>query len=400
MDLVSPLPFWLHNNGLISAYPSLQHDVRCDVVILGAGISGAFAAESLTRAGMNVVVIDKRDVASGSTCASTALLSYEIDTHLTDLISQIGRHDAERAYRASHDSIDAIARLVDELRIDCGFERRPCTYLAVKKREAAELRNECAARRTAGFAVEYLDAGDVASRFSFSRPAALVSAQGGQLDAHKLGHALLAHAVKRGARIFDRTCVEKIEPQNNGVRLETEGGCAVHARQAVFATGYESQEFLPHRVLRLKSTYALASEHLVSFPGWWERCLIWETSRPYLYLRTTHDGRALVGGEDDDFHNPDRRDRLVQKRTDSLAAQFREMFPDIPLKVDYRWAGTFGETKDGLAYVGSVRQMPNCHFILGFGGNGITYSWIAAQIVREALSGRTHPDAHLFRFDR
>jgi glycine/D-amino acid oxidase-like deaminating enzyme len=76
------------------------------------------------------------------------------------------------------------------------------------------------------------------------------------------------------------------------------------------------------------------------------------------------------------------------------------MFPNIDLSVDCRWAGTFGETKDGLAYIGSIRQMPRCHFALGFGGNGVTFSVIAAQIICETLCGRSHPDAHLFRFDR
>ncbi len=70
------------------------------------------------------------------------------------------------------------------------------------------------------------------------------------------------------------------------------------------------------------------------------------------------------------------------------------------MRVDYRWAGTFGETKDGLAYIGQIRQMPRCYFALGFGGNGITYSAIAAEIIREAMAGRQHSDAHLFRFDR
>ena len=76
------------------------------------------------------------------------------------------------------------------------------------------------------------------------------------------------------------------------------------------------------------------------------------------------------------------------------------MFPGIDFAVDYQWAGTFGETEDGLAYIGEIRQMPRCHFVLGFGGNGITYSVIAAEIIHETLAGRTHSDAHLFRFDR
>ena len=171
-------------------------------------------------------------------------------------------------------------------------------------------------------------------------------------------------------------------------------------RRVVFATGYEFHEYLPKRILRLKSTFALASEPLDAFPGWWEQCLIWETARPYLYLRTTADGRALVGGEDIPFRNPSLRDRLVDKKADVLASRFREMFPLIDMTVDHRWAGTFGETKDGLAYIGSIRQMPNCYFALGFGGNGITYSAIAAEILCDMLMGRPCPDAHLFRFDR
>ena len=70
------------------------------------------------------------------------------------------------------------------------------------------------------------------------------------------------------------------------------------------------------------------------------------------------------------------------------------------LEVAYTWAGTFGETPDGLAYIGHIWQLPNCFFTLGFGGNGITYSIIAAEIIRDALLQRPNADSRLFRFDR
>ena len=145
---------------------------------------------------------------------------------------------------------------------------------------------------------------------------------------------------------------------------------------------------------------AFVSEPLESFEGWWERCLIWETARPYLYLRTTDDGRAIVGGEDDPFRNPARRDALVPKKAEKLARRFRELFPKIDLEVSYAWGGTFGETKDGLAYIGSVPELPSCYFTLGFGGNGVTYSVVAADIICDALRRRPNTEAHLFRFDR
>lgn len=400
MDLVSPQPFWPLKNGLLGIYPSLREDVRCDVVILGGGISGALMAERLSEEGLDVVLVEKRDVGAGSTSASTALLQYEIDTPLVELTGLYGIEKAERAYRLCHDSIDEIERLVDKLDVECAFQRKKSVYLATRRRDAKLLREECAARQAAGIDVTYLDVADISARFSFSREAALVSTQGAELDCYVLTHALLKRSVQNGARVFDKTIIEKTEPGADGVRLTTDRGCVIQAKQAVFATGYESQDFLPRKVVSLKSTYALASEPLEAFPGWWEQCLLWETARPYLYLRTTNDRRALIGGEDDAFRNPVRRDALVDRKTDRIADKFRELFPAIELDVAFRWAGTFGETKDGLAYIGSIRQMPRCHFVLGFGGNGITYSVIAADLIRDAILGRANSDAEIFRFDR
>ena len=400
MDLLSPHPFWPLKNGLLTVYPSLKQDVECDVVVLGAGITGALVADKLVAEGLDVVVVDKREAASGSTSASTALLQYEIDTPLTDLIAQIGQRDAEQAYRVCLESIGKVEAICADLGDDCGFRKKKSLYVATNKREIAVLRAECAARQAAGIDVEFLTEPEIAARFSFRRPAALLSHTAGEVDAFRLAHRLLARAQSRGARVFDRTPVTAYAPREDGITLTTETGHAIRARWAIFATGYEAVALLDRDVVNLKSSFAFVSEPLESFEGWWERCLIWETARPYLYLRTTDDGRAIVGGEDDPFRNPARRDALVPKKAEKLARRFRELFPKIDLEVSYAWGGTFGETKDGLAYIGSVPELPSCYFTLGFGGNGVTYSVVAADIICDALRRRPNTEAHLFRFDR
>jgi len=100
VDLKSGYPFWAVKNGLLRAFPPLVSDARCEVAVLGAGITGALVADELVAHGHDVVVIDQRDAAWGSTAASTALLQYEIDTHLVDLAKQYGEEDALLAYRA------------------------------------------------------------------------------------------------------------------------------------------------------------------------------------------------------------------------------------------------------------------------------------------------------------
>ena len=91
---------------------------------------------------------------------------------------------------------------------------------------------------------------------------------------------------------------------------------------------------------------------------------------------------------------------LLVKRCQRLERQFREMFPAIRGDADWRWGGTFGETPDGLPCIGTARQFPHGYFALGYGGNGITFSWIAAGILLDLFLGRPNPDAELFRFDR
>lgn len=401
MDLKSSHPFWPVNSGLLRTWPALRGDARGDVVIVGAGITGALMADKLSAAGMKVIVLDSRDAGHGSTSASTALLQYEIDTPLTELISLYGREKAEKAYRACWQSIDTLERIVRSFGDDdCGFSRRSSVYLASKAADLIDLEREWKARRAAGFNVSWWDAARIERNFSFRRPAALVSSQGAQVDAYRLTQRLLARAARRGAGIYDRTAVTEFHFTRRGVKFLTDRGGSVTAGHAVMATGYETQHFLPRDIVKLHSSFAFVTEPLDSFSGWWRRCLLWETARPYFYLRTTSDGRALVGGEDEPFRNPEKRDALIARKTASLARKFAGLFPGIPFEPAWAWAGTFGETADGLAYIGTLPKFPRCHFALGFGGNGITFSVTAAAMVRDALLGRKHECADVFHFGR
>jgi glycine/D-amino acid oxidase-like deaminating enzyme len=264
-----------------------------------------------------------------------------------------------------------------------------------------ELEKEYELRQQLGIELDWLDERQICSLFPFRRPAALLSYQAAQVDAYCLTHQLIQTAMSWGMRVFARTHAVRFEAKADGrTMILTEQGCRVTARKVVFATGYESQQYLEQNVAKLVSTYALASEPLREIYGWYDHCLIWETARPYFYLRTTADNRVLIGGEDEAFRDPKRRDQLIGRKTLKLQKRFRQLFPYLDLKVAFAWAGTFGETKDGLAYIGEHRTWPNAYFILGYGGNGITFSLLGAEIVRDAILQRPNPHADLFRFDR
>ena len=83
-----------------------------------------------------------------------------------------------------------------------------------------------------------------------------------------------------------------------------------------------------------------------------------------------------------------------------LEHSFKTVMKHIPLKADFSWAGAFAVTKDGLPYIGTISERPNTYFALGFGGNGITFSAIAADVIHDALLNSQNKDARLFMFNR
>ena len=400
MNLTSSHPFWSVRNGLPTNYPSLQRNLSCDTVVIGGGITGALVSIHLVESGVKTIVLDKRDIGTGSTSASTALLQYEIDVSLRELTTKIGHADAVRSYQLCLDSITKLETLANRLKIDCGFERKPSLFLARHQSEIQGFMEEFRLRRRMGINLDFYNEADIRARFSFSRPAALFSKDGAQVDPHRLTHGLLAAGHRLGLEIYDRTKMSHLEHTRNGVRITTSSGYQVSARRVVIAAGFESKELLKADAGRLKSTYALISEPLPELKEWPQQCLIWDSGSPYLYLRTTHDGRVIVGGEDEGFVNAKRRDALIPSKTRTLVKKFGRLFPDRPLEVAYSWAGTFAETKDGLAYIGVHPGFPHAYFALGYGGNGITFSLIAAEIIRDLTLGRPNEDIRLFRFGR
>jgi glycine/D-amino acid oxidase-like deaminating enzyme len=194
--------------------------------------------------------------------------------------------------------------------------------------------------------------------------------------------------------------VTQIVNKAHAVILNTDRGFSITAHRIVFATGYESQQYLRHRIGRLHSTFAMVTEPVEPFPHWPERCLIWETARPYCYIRSTPDNRVMIGGHDTPYSTDHQRDHLLRAKTKKLQHRLAKMFPDSEFEVAHAWAGTFGDSKDGLPYIGQTREWPNAYFAVGYGGNGLTMSVVAAELIRDHYLGKKNSDEALFRFGR
>ncbi|MBJ6982667.1 FAD-dependent oxidoreductase [Luteimonas sp. MC1572] len=401
MDLKSGYPWWAVKNGLLHAFPPLQADHRCDVAVIGGGITGALFADELAAHGHDVAVFEQRDVGWGSSAASTALLQYEIDTHMVDLARRYGEDNAVLAYRACAEAIPMLQAKAAEVR-DVDFARAESLYYASRRRDARALREEFALRQRHGFDVAWLEADAVREQFGFEAPAAILSRLAARMDPYRMAYRLFARLRKSGGAVFDRTTIESIQPRSRDVLLTTAEGHAVRAGHVVIAAGYASQKWLRKRVAADRSSYAVITDPIDKDAlGPLVDTMVWETARPYLYMRSTGDGRLLVGGEDDSVDVPARRDARVEKKARKLLDKTAALFPHLPLRPAFSWAGTFAETRDGLPFFGPHPQHgPRVQFAMAYGGNGITYSMIGAGLVRALIERRRHPLAELFSFGR
>ena len=392
--------FWLLKNGLLYSYPSLQKNIETEILVIGGGITGALTSHALMEKGYKVLLIDKRDIAHGSSSATTSMLQYEIDVPMHKLSEMIGEEAAALCYNAGIKAIKKLSRLIGNLNIDCGFENKKSLYVAHNKTAVTDLEKEFLVRNKHGLGVKWLTADVVKKQYGLECYGAIISDTAASVDAYKLAHELIQMNVKRGMQVFDQTEVEKFNLNSDQPFVVTETGCTIQCKKVIFCSGFETTKLLKEKIAKLFYTYACVSEKDINLPAKLYKTLVWDTADPYLYMRTTDDGRLLVGGEDSSVNFSIFQQTIKEHKADSLQKRLKELLPDITFYEDISWAGTFGSTKDGLPYIGQSPEYQNALFVLGFGGNGITFSIQAMEIIVDLLEGKSNELSKYYRFGR
>lgn len=397
-DLRGGRTVWEARNGAGGAQSALSESIKTDVVVIGAGITGSFIAERLSAHGKSIAVLDRNRPQMASTAASTALLLWEIDTPLSELAALIGTEKAVDVYRSTFSAVRGICERVTALAIPCDCTKRPSLYLAGTDMGPKELGEEHDLRQRAGFAGHLLDGRDVA-QFGFTRPAALLYEGSAEADPVALARGLMRVAQGRGARLFSPADVTGYDADHAGITVTLDDGHEVGARTLILANGYDMPDFVPSDAHKIVSTWVVATAPAPE-AAWPRHALVWEASDPYLYLRRTADSRLIIGGEDEELTDPDIRDGKIAEKAAAILRKQQNLWPRFEGEAKYAWAGFFGVTDDGLPLIGAVPGFPNTYAAFGYGGNGITFSAIAADLIAAALGGRSSPLMESFAIDR
>src|SRR5450755_2436909 len=376
----------------------LRRSLHTEVVVVGAGISGAMISQSLAEAGKRPLIVDRRRAALlGSTAASTALLQFELDTPLTKLTGSIGRRKAEKMWLASRNAVNELRTRSHRLGIDAHFKSRPSLYLAGNVLNAHGMKREVTQRQRIGLSSEYLDRKMLRHHFDIDRAAALLSHGNAEANPVELAAGFLRRAISAGARFHAPHDIVDIDCNRRATTLLTNDGINIHARHVIFCTGYELAKIVPVTNNKVLSTWAIATRPQPQ-AIWPQKALIWEASERYLYLRTTEDGRVICGGEDEDFADTEKRDSLTPQKTKRIEKKLHRLFPHLDSRADVSWTGSFGGSPNGIPTIGEIPGYPKCYAVMGYGGNGITFSMLATKLIIATVLGKRLPETSLFAF--
>ena len=399
MELVAGYPFWLIKDGLPYEYPRLRENKKCHAVIVGGGISGAITAYYLTNAGIECILVDGRTIGFGSTCASTSLLQYELDIPLHRLKKMVGEQNAICSYQLCGEAVDKLIDLMNAVGYK-DYEKKESLFFSRHKKEMKTMKDEFEARKQAGFNVELLMSDELKNNYGLDAACGILSKKGATTNAYLLTHEILQNCIQRGLKVFDHTKIKTIEHRREEVILKTGDDCVITAKYVINATGYEVINFVGKKIVNLDCTYAVISEAMAeNQESWNKKTIMWNTDNPYLYLCATDD-RIIIGGRDESFVNIKTMHTYLNKKTVLLEKDFEKCFPSFSFKTEFAWSGVFGKTKDSLPYIGNNSKTPRVFYALGFGGNGITFSLVAAEIITDLLLWKKNKNAAVFSFNR
>ncbi len=402
MNLQSGTYYWPTTLPDTPTYPTLKKDITCDVVIIGGGSSAAQCAYYLADQGLAIAVLEKGTIGCGSTCTNTAIIQYSGEKMFTSLAHTFGDEYVGRHLKLLKEAIDDIEFVSRQVEMDCEFQRRDTLYSASCSEDVDRLRNEYNLIKQYGIEIEFWTKEMIEANYPFSREAAIYSYNDGELNPYKFTHALFQHAVKRGVDVYTHTEMNghHYDREQQHMVISTKTGHEVFAKYVIFAAGYQNMDIRKEKQASFVSTYTVTTSPVADFSPWYKRTILWETARPYIYIRTTADNRVIIGGLDDNTTVPADRDSKLMHKKDKLIEEFNQLFPSIKVEPAFYSTAFYGGITDGIPIVGKYDNFPNSYFLLAYGDNGTVYSQLLAKlIVKEIIEGHSH-NLELYLQDR
>jgi glycine/D-amino acid oxidase-like deaminating enzyme/nitrite reductase/ring-hydroxylating ferredoxin subunit len=362
---------------------ALDGDQTCDVAIIGSGIAGISTAYELALKGQQVVVVDRRRIASGITARTSAHLAPLCDDLTSEMIKLRGEETSRAFYESQAAAVDRIEAIQKREKIDCDFRRLDGYLFQALNTDSKIIDDELDAVRKVGAPVNRLVGVPLArcdNQHALRYPR--------QATFHPLKYLKgLAKTIEtRGGVFYSNTVVQEVKEQEDGsVLIKTDRGI-ITAKAAVVATNSPIVDtFALHTKMAPYRTYAMA---FAIKRGAIPDALYWDTLDPYHYVRLQPGegptDYVIVGGADHKSGEANDADL----RFEALEAWARNLIPALK-DATHRWSGQVLDTIDYAAFIGRNPGNQNIYVHTGDSGQGMTHGVVGSLINAALILGDT-----------
>jgi glycine/D-amino acid oxidase-like deaminating enzyme/nitrite reductase/ring-hydroxylating ferredoxin subunit len=360
-----------------------------DVMIVGGGVTGITTALELQKAGKSCIVTEAHSLCFGTSGGTTAHLNTFFDTTYDQVQSDFGEDNAQLLANAASKALELYRSNVETYAIDCGYEQKDGYVYSQDEKQTEELQKMFESSKKAGVDVAYTDRIPVPIEFA----KAIVYREQANVHASRYVFALAKAFEDAGGVIVQNCRVEDFKGDHT-LEVQTSQG-VIKANVLIWATHIPPGINLLHFRCAPYRSYAMAvTLNDETYPDG----LAYDMYDPYHYYRTQEiDGKKylIVGGEDHKTAHEQNTDMCFTR----LEAHVRTYFN--VKEIAFQWSSQYFEPADGLAYIGHLPGNPdNVLVATGYGGNGMTYSHIAAITFRQLITTGESEYAKLFDPDR
>lgn len=377
--------------------PTLPGDFDADVAVVGAGMTGLWAAYYLasTRPDLRIVVIEREIAGFGASGRNGGWVGGGLAGSARRYARRHGWHAVHRALRATNDVVDEIGRVVKTEQIECGYRKGGTLKVAMTDPQWRRLQEVFDAHRRDGMVSDGDHMLDLDEAAGLARIPGLAGAfytpHCARIDPARLTRGLARTCERLGVRIYEGTEVIRIAPG----RAETRRGTV---RAQTVLRGTESYTtLLPGQRLRYLPLNSLmvATEPLPNATwdeiGWAHGLTIRDMRHLFFYAQRTTDNRIAIGGRGAPYrlrHPIDERNERNRAVRDRLVETLRSHFPAAAdAAITHHWGGTLAVPRDWSMAI-HFDQATGLGWAGGYSGHGVGAA---------ALSGRTLADLTLGR---
>lgn len=361
---------------------------RCDLAIVGAGITGVSLAWWLRQSGLKVILIDRRHPCAGASGRNAGFLTVGSVAHFGRVAREDGLEHAIVLRQWIAQSLGDLKDTLQTIGAQCALRACRAHSLARTPQGWQNLQNAAESMRQANLPVAQTAVDALAPLQGFL--GAMTVPNEGALDPAQAVAALLQDCAD--TLTLRRAAVTAITPHHGAHRLHTTAGPILAERVALTVNGFgpELHPWLQARIIPRRGQAMATAPIDAHLPD-----LCYGTE-DWAYLRQRPDKRIVIGGcrltdPQNEVGTTDALNNTVQTAIETFLRRHLPAAAHTP--ITHRWSGPLGYTADDRPLVGALPDHPGLHFAGGYSGHGMAWSFIAARwLARQLTHDQPPPD--------